>query len=81
MAHELKPCPFCGGQPHFEGDASKWRDESRYVELSLVCCATMNESIGWRRARDMQPQERDQELRDRLATAWNRRAPVEHSDT
>lgn len=70
---ELKPCPFCGGTPYFEGDTNEWQDGSRYVELSLTCCATMTESIGWRKARDMTIEERSAELRAKLTSNWNTR--------
>lgn len=73
MEYKLHPCPFCGSDPWFEGDAGEWKDESRYVELSLKCCATMTEIIGWMRARDMTVDQRDAELRERLAKAWNTR--------
>jgi hypothetical protein len=69
------PCPFCGGTPDFEGNAADWKDESRYVELSITCCATMTEAIGWRRARDMTVEARTAELQAKLTEAWNRRAP------
>lgn len=72
---EPLPCPFCGSEPHFEGDVSDWKDDSRYVELTLTCCATMREAIGWRKARDMSVGERYQELRIKLTEVWNRRAP------
>ena len=70
---DLKPCPFCGSDPSFTGDASVWRDDSRYVELSLECCSSMTEAIGWWRARDMSTAERDAELRQRLTERWNTR--------
>jgi len=71
--HELKPCPFCGDTPSFTGDAGKWRDESRYVELSIECCVTMTEAIGWRKARDMTVNERTEELQTKLSERWNNR--------
>jgi hypothetical protein len=67
------PCPFCGDQPWFEGDANQWRDDRRYVELSLTCCATMTENIAWRNARDMTAKEKESELKRQLITNWNNR--------
>jgi len=69
----MKSCPFCGEEPSFSGDVSVWHDLSRYVELSLECCAVMTERIGWPRARDMTIEERDVELRERLVAKWDRR--------
>ena len=73
MSNQLLPCPFCGGTPHFDGNAADWQDESRYVELSLKCCATMTEAIGWRRARDMTVEARTAELQTKLTDCWNTR--------
>jgi hypothetical protein len=73
----LLPCPFCGGEPYFEGNAADWKDDNRYVELSLRCCAVMTEAIGWRRARDMTVNARTAELQAKLTKAWNNR---NHSD-
>jgi Restriction alleviation protein Lar len=69
----LLPCPFCGDEPVITGDTSHWMDDARYVQLSIVCCSTMTETIGWRRARDMTVTERDVELRARLTDSWNKR--------
>lgn len=80
MTKELLSCPFCGGAPYFEGDAADWKDESRYVELSLTCCATMTEALGWRRARDMTVEARTAELTDKLATRWNTRYAPDDAD-
>lgn len=74
-------CPFCGEKPWFEGDASEWKDESRYVELSLTCCSTMTETIGWMRARDMSISERTKELTQRLTERWNKRFDNEDSSS
>lgn len=70
---DLKPCPFCGSNPNFTGDASVWKDDSRYVELSLECCSSMTEAIGWRRARDMTVEARTTELKTSLTNRWNTR--------
>lgn len=72
----LEACPFCGNEPSFSGDASEWKDESRYVELSLGCCVSMTEQIGWRRARDMTHEAKTAELRSRLQLRWNTRAAL-----
>lgn len=80
-SEELLPCPFCGCIPHYEGDAAEWKDESRYVDLSLECCATMTEAIGWHRARDMSVEMRTAELRGRLAKRWNTRYASEQCVT
>lgn len=69
----LLPCPFCGQSPQFEGDPGEWKDDSRYVELSIACCVTMTETIGWRRAREMSVKERDAVLRGQLTARWNAR--------
>lgn len=65
------PCPFCGDQPWFEGDGSDWKDDCRYVEMSLECCSRMTAAIGWRRARGMTAGERREELRAKLIAKWN----------
>jgi Zn finger protein HypA/HybF involved in hydrogenase expression len=70
----LKPCPFCGNEPSFQGNPADWKDESRYVELSLGCCVVMSEQIGWRRAREMTVEARTVELEGRLRLKWNTRA-------
>lgn len=77
MAEHLQPCPFCGDEPWFEGDASAWKDDSRYVEMSLGCCARITDTIGWRLARDMTHEARTERLKAKLSEAWNRRAPAE----
>jgi len=69
----LQPCPFCGNQPNFGGDAADWKDDNRYVQLSLGCCVQMNETIGWRKARDMTLEARTAELKARLIERWNTR--------
>lgn len=78
---ELEPCPFCGNKPHFFGDVTDWKDDHRYVELSLGCCAMMTEGIGWRKARDMTVEARNTDLRDRLSANWNRRVVPEAPPT
>lgn len=77
MIASIKPCPFCLGDPHFNGDGDNWQDESRYVEMSLVCCVTMPQAIGWLRAREMTKKQREDELKKRLTDAWNHRASSE----
>jgi hypothetical protein len=72
----LEACPFCGNEPSFSGNASDWKDESRYVELSLGCCVSMTEQIGWRRARDMTHEAKTAELQNRLRLKWNTRAAL-----
>ena len=81
MTEPLKPCPHCGSFPDFVGDASEWKDDHRYVELSLGCCAMMTEAIGWKRARDMSAAERESDLRQRLTEAWNKRHVPEEPST
>lgn len=70
---DLKDCPFCGGTPYFFGDASEWHDDHRYVQLTLKCCVEMTEAIGWRQARDMQPEARTAELQAKLTQQCNTR--------
>ena len=77
--HELKLCPFCGNTPYFSGDTAQWQDESRYVKLSIECCVTMTEVIGWFRARDMTVNQRTEELQTRLSERWNNRYTGETS--
>lgn len=72
--NDLVPCPFCGSDPWFEGSASEWKDDHRYVELTLKCCASMTEAIGWRKARDMTVEARESELKAQLTASWNTRA-------
>ena len=75
MTNELfTPCPFCGEQPWFAGDTAEWKDEGRYVELSLRCCVRMSEAIGWRLGRDMTVEERTAQLKASLTKRWNTRA-------
>lgn len=69
----MKTCPFCGNQPAFEGNAGVWQDDSRYVELSLVCCVRMTESLGWRKARQMTVEERTKVLKELLIARWDTR--------
>lgn len=70
---QLKGCAHCGSTPVYEGDPADWHDDSRYVQLSLVCCVTMVETIGWRQARDMSVNERRALMESRLAARWNTR--------
>lgn len=70
---KLLPCPFCGDTPQFKGSAEDWQDEHRYVELSLTCCVTMTEAIGWRQAKDLTVEARTSELQTRLTKLWNTR--------
>ena len=76
----LETCPFCGNEPRFSGNASIWQDEARYVELSLGCCVSMTEQIGWRRARDMTHEAKTAELQNRLRLKWNARAALEQPE-
>ena len=70
--NNCRPCPFCGGgQPVFEGDAAEWKDDRRYVQLSLTCCATMIEGMGWKQARELTVSERETVLHKALADRWN----------
>jgi hypothetical protein len=71
----ILPCPFCGNEPWFEGDAADWEDDARYVQLELRCCTTMTETIGWQQARRMTVEARTIELKNKLASQWNRRTP------
>ena len=73
----LEACPFCGNEPSFSGNASEWKDDYRYVELSLGCCVSMTEQIGWRRAREMTNEAKTEELRSRLQLRWNTRTALE----
>ncbi|WP_043004925.1 hypothetical protein [Comamonas testosteroni] len=68
---DLLPCPFCNGQPSFS--AAEWKDENRYVGMSLECCATISKGIGWRMARDMTADQHTVELQRKLAESWNNR--------
>jgi len=77
MANHLQPCPFCGDEPWFEGDASVWKDDRRYVEMSLGCCARITDMLGWKLARDMTHEARTERLKVKLSDAWNRRTPAE----
>jgi hypothetical protein len=70
---ELEKCPHCGESPSFEGSASNWKDDNRYVELSLTCCATMTEAMGWRQARELTVAQRTEFLKERLTKRWNTR--------
>lgn len=74
------PCPFCGHEPSFEGNGSCWKDENRYVEMSLQChnCDTVQSAqVGWARAQKMTPEEIEAVLRDTLIAKWNRREQPE----
>lgn len=71
MTEALKPCPFCGNQPHFT--KVEWKDESRYVEVELRCCVIMSEALGWMRARDMTKEQQQAELESHLTLCWNTR--------
>lgn len=73
----LEACPFCGNEPSFSGNASEWKDDYRYVELSLGCCVLMTEQIGWRQAREMTHEAKTTELRNRLQLRWNTRTALE----
>ncbi len=73
MTDKICKCPFCGGDPWFEGDGDNWRDDRRYVQMKLVCCVTMSSAIGWSAARDMQSKDREEFLKKALVEKWNKR--------
>ena len=77
MTEELKPCPFCGSAPVFTGNVLDWKDDCRYVELTIECCASITRGIGWKKARDMSIPEREAALRSELTEAWNLRDPAQ----
>ena len=70
---QLKPCPFCGEEPWFEGDGDNWQDDCRYVEMEVVCCVRMSAALRWNNARNKTIQEREQELKEELLQMWNTR--------
>jgi len=65
-------CPFCGNKPYFTD--VEWKDDSRYIQLSLECCVSMSEAIGWYKAKDMTISDITSELKNRLSLRWNTRA-------
>lgn len=74
MEHsEIEGCPWCGELPWFEGNGDNWQDDRRYVQMQLVCCARMSTGIGWDRAREMSPQEREDLMKKNLIAQWNSR--------
>jgi hypothetical protein len=80
IANEFKDCPFCGGKPYFDGCVDDRRDEGRYVQLSLVCCVTMTEAIGWKKAISMTTKEKETTLREKLISQWNTRFVEDSQD-
>ena len=75
MIKRIKTCPFCGYLPHFTGDGDNWKDDGRYVEMSITCCATMTKALGWRFVKENKMQVKDIEdyLEARLIEDWNKR--------
>jgi hypothetical protein len=80
MSDDLKPCPFCGNVPWFEGSGEDWKDNHRYIQMHLVCCISMSSAIGWQKARDMVPEARTKEMKDILTQKWNTRFVVEDDE-
>lgn len=74
MGRSLKPCPFCGAQPVFT--EAEWMEDGRYVGMTLECCVSMHEGVGWMMARAMTPVQRKTRLEERLAAKWNDRVPT-----
>lgn len=71
---ELRECPFCGCQPTFSEVEEK--DDRRYMEMRLECCATMRSTICYSSFKSMTDAAIESELRHDLVNDWNRRAPV-----
>lgn len=74
-APELKPCPFCGGDPWF--DKPQAYDDRRYMAMHLECCAKIQATLGYRRYWDMRPEDIEAALRKELVAAWNTRADLD----
>lgn len=72
----LLPCPFCGGEPTFEGNGECWKDEYSYVEMSLECCISMTAQMGQSQARGLTPQAIEAQLREKLTRCWNARSEM-----
>ena len=77
MSDILKPCPFCGGMPDFGWVEEK--DERRYVQLDLICCVTMSDTLSFHEHKSLSDDETEARLKTSLAESWNRRTPPKPS--
>lgn len=68
----LLPCPFCSDTPTYSDVQEK--DDRRYMQMSLMCCISMSESIGYGQFKNMSDVAIESELKNALLTAWNTRA-------
>lgn len=68
---ELKPCPHCGGQPYFSEVEEK--DDRRYMQIELTCCATYTQAIGWGKYKSMSESEIKNYLTEGVTEQWNNR--------
>lgn len=64
MSIDLKPCPFCGGEAHFEMDESRWE----WIECAS-CGLQGNRSASLM-----------DDCKPKLAEAWNRRSDASLAD-
>lgn len=77
-APELKPCPFCGGDPWF--DKPQAYDDRRYMAMHLECCVKLRATLGYSKYRNMRPEDIEAALKKELVAAWNTRADLPPTD-
>lgn len=65
----LKPCPFCDNTPSFT--SVEIMDERRYVEMKLICCIEMSETLGFSKYKDMLEPDIADYLKLQLIDRWN----------
>jgi hypothetical protein len=75
---KLSKCPFCGDVPSFS--SSEFKDDNRYVEMTLECCIRMSASIPYGQFKSMTSEQIDLDLRNELVAKWEDRAPADEPD-
>ena len=75
---KLEPCPHCGGNPYFSD--WEWKDDRRYASMEIKCCASIEATLGWKRAREMTPDQIGYALKAAAVEEWNARYDEEKDD-
>lgn len=76
MRIELKPCPFCGGEPYLERKHRAFI-EGQTTRVALVRCTSCNARSGRFELRDYGCSSSCEQACYDAAVAWNRRADHE----
>lgn len=76
-APDLEPCPFCGGDCAYVDGEYEWKDDNRYIELTLETSCdidlTLRATVNYMQAKGMTKEEKQRVLVDQLSEQWNTR--------